>query len=198
MTSSGAPEKRKKSTIIRLAIAGVAVLGIGAAITTAAWTDQAWFTAQADAASIELYGALAVDGDCPAAPANPAVSTAPYVVADDLTGAVDITLASGTFALLVPGEERAAGICLWNGGDVALSTSLAPIVTAGDAVFAGTDPASIAVEDDGAAYATQTIAADAVLPLDVVVTTPGDWDNSYQGLTSGEIAITFEGTTDLP
>jgi predicted ribosomally synthesized peptide with SipW-like signal peptide len=189
MTSSGAPEKRKKSTIIRLAIAGVAVLGIGAAVTTAAWTDQAWFTAQADAASVGLYGALAVDGDCPDA------GDAAYVVADNLTGAVDITLASGTFAQLVPGEERAAGICLWNGGDVDLSTSLQPIVTTGDAIFAGTGPATIAVESGAAAFATQTIAADAVLPLDVVVATPENWATTYQGLTSGEIAITFTGTT---
>ncbi len=193
MTNSTAPagrnNKRRKVTIVRLALAGVAVAGVGAALTSAAWTDQAWFTAEASAADIELYGALGTAGSCPAA------GDAAYAEADTLADAVSIGLTP--FEDLVPGEERAVTICLWNGSDADLSVSQAPIVTTGDPVF-GTGGATIGVEDGGAAYATQTLAVDEVKPFEVVVTTPEDWADSFQGAVSGELAITFTGSTDLP
>jgi len=46
---------RKRPTL-RLVLAGVAVLGIGAAITTAAWTDDVFFGATATASSFDLQG----------------------------------------------------------------------------------------------------------------------------------------------
>lgn len=192
MSASPSATPRRRSTVIRLAVAGIAVLGIGAAITTAAWTDQAWFTAEADTASVELYGALADDGTCPAA------GDAAYVEADDAASAVTITLDPAAFADLIPGDSRSVGICLWNGSDVDLSTSLAAIDVTGDAVFAGATPATIGVSDGGAAFATTTIAADAVHPLDVVVETPEDWGDEYQGVQSGTVEIVFTGSTDLP
>ena len=193
MTNSTVPagreNKRRKTTIVRLALVGVAVAGVGAALTSAAWTDQAWFTAEASAADIELYGTLGTAGSCPAA------GDAAYVEANTLPDAVDITLAP--FEDLVPGEERTVTICLWNGSDVNLSVSQAPIATSGDPVF-GTGGATIGVEDGGAAYVTQTLAVDAVKPLEVLVHPPGDWAESFQGAQSGELAITFTGSTDLP
>lgn len=172
---------------MRLAIGGVAVLGIGAAITTAAWTDQVWFTAQASAADVGLYGALAVDGTCPA-------PGAAYQEAD--TSADGVSIGLTPFENLVPGDARSVGICLWNGSDVDLSVSLAPIDIAGDPVF-GAGGATIGVEDGGSAYATQRIVADAVKPLEVVVETPNTWNESFQGAESGTIAVTFTGSTDL-
>lgn len=38
----------------RIALAALATLGIGAAVTTAAWTDQVWFQAPAEAATFNL------------------------------------------------------------------------------------------------------------------------------------------------
>ncbi len=48
-------EGRKRPTL-RLVLAGIAVLGIGAAITTAAWTDDVFFSATATASSFDLQG----------------------------------------------------------------------------------------------------------------------------------------------
>ena len=52
---------RKRSTL-RLALAGVAVVGIGAAITTAVWTDDVFFSATATASSFDLQGSAAATG----------------------------------------------------------------------------------------------------------------------------------------
>lgn len=192
MTSSTTPtsreKRRRRLAITRLAIAGVAVLGVGAALTSAAWTDQAWFTTQATAGKVELYGSLTdKDGKCP-----PAEDGA-YQVADELSGAVEIPLAP--FEKLVPGDERTVTICLWNGSDGPLSVSLEPIKTDGDPVF-GDGGAKIEVRDGGAPYATQTLAVNDVKPVQVVVSTPSDWKDSFQGAESKPIAITFTGSTD--
>ena len=53
--------KRKRAAIIKFSLAGAAVLGIGAAATSAGWTDNAWFSADASAVdpatAINLQGA---------------------------------------------------------------------------------------------------------------------------------------------
>lgn len=185
-------KSRKTSTIIRLALAGVALVGIGAAATSAAWTAQTTLTAGARAASIELYGALAVDGTCPTG------SGSPYVEADTSAAAVTITLASGEFAALLPGQERSVAICLRNGGDLPLTVSLQPIAVTSNSVFGGSTPATIEVRTSGATYTPTVLAANAVLPLNVVVTTPASWPSAYQGQSSGAVQILFSGSTDVP
>lgn len=192
MSNSQSPktrhDKHRKITVARLVAGGVAVAGIGAAITMAAWTNQAWFTTEASAASIELYGALGDEGTCPAA------EDASYVPAEDLVNAVSIGL--DPFENLVPDDSRTTTICLWNGSNVGLSVSLTPIDVTGDPVF-GSGGATIGVEDEGEAFATQTLDAGAVKPLEVVVTTPNTWDDDFQGAESGVLQIIFTGSTDL-
>jgi len=51
----------RRSTL-RLVLAGVAILGIGAAITTAVWTDNVYFTATATASSFDLQGRAGTTG----------------------------------------------------------------------------------------------------------------------------------------
>ena len=46
--------KRKRAAIIKFSLAGAAVLGIGAAATSAGWTDDAWFSASASAVATEM------------------------------------------------------------------------------------------------------------------------------------------------
>jgi hypothetical protein len=52
---------RKRSTL-KMVLAGVAVLGVGAAITTAVWTDDVFFSATATASSFDLQGSAAAAG----------------------------------------------------------------------------------------------------------------------------------------
>ncbi|MBH0097946.1 hypothetical protein I6E68_02195 [Salinibacterium sp. NSLL150] len=185
-------KSRKTSTIIRLALASVALVGIGAAATSAAWTAQTTLSASAKAASIELYGALAVNGTCPTAQGSP------YVEADTSAGAVAITLASGEFSALVPNQQRTVAICVRNGGDLPLNVSLNPLAVSSNSIFGGSAPATIEVRTSAAAFTSTVLAANATLPLNVVVTTPTSWPTSYQGLSSGAVELVFSGSTDVP
>ena len=58
-------DRRRKVT--KFALAGVAVLGVGAALTSAAWSDNVWFGGSASAADFELEGLNPVSGDWEAA-----------------------------------------------------------------------------------------------------------------------------------
>jgi len=48
---------------IRLALAAVAPAGVGAAITTAVWTDAVQFAAGAGASTFDIQGRFAVDAE---------------------------------------------------------------------------------------------------------------------------------------
>ena len=63
---------RKRSTL-RLVLAGVAIAGVGAAITTAVWTDDVFFSATATASSFDLQGERArrAPGPTSASPVTP-------------------------------------------------------------------------------------------------------------------------------
>jgi hypothetical protein len=52
---------RRRNTL-RIALAGVAIAGIGAAITTAVWTDDVFFSATATASSFDLQNAASPTG----------------------------------------------------------------------------------------------------------------------------------------
>ena len=47
---------KPKRTTLKLVLAGIAIVGVGAAITTAVWTDNVFFSATATASSFDLQG----------------------------------------------------------------------------------------------------------------------------------------------
>ncbi|MEL4318398.1 hypothetical protein WJX64_05230 [Leifsonia sp. YIM 134122] len=186
----------KRRTIVAIALGSIAVLGFGAALTTAAWTDDVWFSAEADTASIDLYGAVA--------DTQPALDVTNWEDADTEPDAITIPVDS--FGDLMPGETRSVPIWLWNESTTDLSVSLPSLNLTGDPVFDGnvTDPsapASIGVYTDAAGttpYTTTTIPANGTVNLYVVVRTP-EWvspaDDGMQGVASDGVAIQFGGTT---
>jgi len=195
--STRTPEQaRKRRLITGITLASVAVLGVGAAITTAAWTDNVWFSATANTSSIELYGAV---GDT-----APALDPANWEEADEEVAAVVIPAAS--FADLVPEETRAVQIWLWNDSTVDLSVELATLDLTGNPLFdpnetTPSSPAAIGVfaDETGATpYATTVIPAGETLGLWVVVQTP-DWvspdDDAMQNVTSPAVPLQFIGST---
>ncbi|GAA1825033.1 hypothetical protein [Agromyces salentinus] len=195
--STRTPEQaRKRRLITGIALASVAVLGVGAAITTAAWTDDVWFSATANTSSIELYGAL---GDT-----APALDPANWEEADDEGTAIVIPAAS--FADLVPEETRAVQIWLWNDSTVDLSVELATLTLTGNPLFdpsatAPSSPAAIGVFTDETGtteYTTTVIPAGTTLGLWVVVQTP-DWvspdDDAMQDVDSPVVPLQFIGST---
>ena len=52
----------RRRNALKIGLASVAIVGIGAAITTAAWTDQVFFTATATASSFDLQGRSGTSG----------------------------------------------------------------------------------------------------------------------------------------
>jgi hypothetical protein len=180
-----APErdrKRRRGTIIKFSLAAVALFGIGAAATSAAWTDDAWFSASATAASVELQGSLS--------------STTGFVPADDVATAV--VIGASTFANLTPGQVRTVHVYIKNTSSIPLTVvpTIASVVPAtGNNVFGGLKPATYTATLSSGTVAP--IAVDAVADYLVTVTAPA-WDNTtdatyYQGAT-GTLTVKFTGT----
>lgn len=171
--------RAKRPTIIKLALAAVAVLGVGAALTSAAWTDDAWFTASASAGEVELQGRpVAVDLE-PEFEFTDADETAPVEIpADRLAG-------------LVPEETRTFDIELQNASTVPLYVTLGEIVATGALVD---DTSGTTVTTD---WTDQEMAAGATATVSVTVTA-GDFPDELQGSTDGSLTLVFTGTTDLP
>lgn len=189
-------QSQKRRLTAGIALASVSVLGFGAALTTAAWTDNVWFAADANTTGIELYGAVSV--------AQPGLDVANWSDADTQPDAV--TIPAPSFADLVPGETRAESIWLWNDSATDLAVSLPTLNLTGDPLFDGTvtapsTPASIGVFTDAAAttpYTTTTLPAGDTVNLYVVVRTP-DWvsppDDAMENVASSGVAIQFNGDT---
>jgi len=120
--------KRKRAAILKFSLAGAAVLGIGAAATSAAWTDDAWFTAGGSAGTsndlFELEGRIGGDPD------------AAWESADDITDAVTIDIDSGYFASMVPGETRSVPIEIRNNSETATIEVAEGQQWAADGIFA--------------------------------------------------------------
>ena len=187
---------RRRRLITGISLASIAVIGVGAAITTAAWTDNVWFNAEANTAGIELYGAVS--------DVEPALDVANWDDADTQPDAITVPIDS--FDGLVPGETRAISIWLWNDSSVDLSVSLPALDLTGDPLFDGavtapSAPALVGVYTDAAGttpYTTTTLAAGDTVNLFVVVETP-DWtspaDDAMQNVDSDTVDIPFVGET---
>lgn len=160
-------DRRKKAVLV-----GVAVLGLGVAATSAVWTDDAWFSGSSTAASeVDLQAALAADG--------------PFVEANDSGSGV--TLPASAFGQVFPDGTYTTTIFLKNNGSHTVDIDTADIELTG-VMFEGAEPAEVEVTD-----APATLAAGVVSdPITVTLTTPVDWDTSYQG-SAGAITIGFTG-----
>ena len=101
--------RRRKVT--KFALAGVAVLGVGAALTSAAWSDNVWFGGDADAADFELSGF------------DPVSRT--WVPAD--TASTGIELPATAFDTIGPGVADSYELRVRNDGDITIDLD-APIV----------------------------------------------------------------------
>jgi predicted ribosomally synthesized peptide with SipW-like signal peptide len=177
--SSSADEalrRRRRRTVTKFGLAGLAVLGIGAAATSAAWTDDAWFTGTASAATVELQGASSV-------------TPLTWIDADTVSGAVVIPATA--FADLLPGDTVVETLNLRNTSSVPLVVAAPAVVAAGD-LFSGAEPATAAVT---APAFPVTLAPGATSAVTLTVAAP-EWDDAdaaYQGAT-GTLTVQFTGT----
>ncbi|MBD7917293.1 hypothetical protein H9657_03240 [Cellulomonas sp. Sa3CUA2] len=179
-TPTPAPEqtekRRRGGAFLRFGLAGVAVLGIGAAATSAAWTDEAWFAGSASAVTVELQGSL--DGTT-------------WIDADTSASGVAVQIPAATFAGLNQGANKTFTLHLRNNGTVPLTLGAAAVAvdsTATTSIFAGDAPATATVT----APAATSLAAGAVTTATLTVATPATWPATYQGRT-GTLTVTFTG-----
>ena len=175
--TSDAPSKRRKVT--KFALAGVAVFGVTAAATSAAWSDNVFFGAQAEAAEFELEGR------------NP--TTGLWEKADGATA--QIVLPTGILDQVGPGIADSYPLRIRNNGDLPIYLNQTPIGLTDGALFLGADKATVTfgsfsdrVLENRGDEATFT----------VIVTGDPDWVGSdYQGL-DGTIVISVVGSSSAP
>ncbi|UZN04064.1 hypothetical protein [Cellulomonas sp. S1-8] len=168
--------RRRGGVFLRFGLAGIAVLGIGAAATSAAWTDQAWFAGSASAVTVELQGS--VDGTT-------------WIDADTSAAGIAVAIPESTFAGLNQGADRTYTLNLKNSGSTPLTLGTATVTTDSGtttSIFAGTTPATAAVTGPVAT----TLAAGATTTATLRVTTPAAWPATYQGKT-GSLTVMFSG-----
>ena len=176
-TTDDRDRKRRGVVFLKFGLAGAALLGIAAAATSAAWSDDAWFSASATGATIELQGAL------DASPTS-------WNTADDKTAALEIP--ASTFDDLIPGESRQYVVHLHNAGSTSLSVAPAwQADSSNQALFQGTNPVTVSLSEVSAF----TLAKGADKEVTVTVTAP-QWtnaDSARQGQT-GAGWVVFTGT----
>ncbi len=174
------PSGRRRK-ITKFALAGVAVLGVGAALTSAAWTDNVWFGGNAESTGIDLVGS--VDGG---------------TTWDDGTdnGDGSYTLEMGTI-YVGPEETSTDSVLLRNDSDVPVRLSAVDVNGDGgvfENLLAGNTTGAATVAANGVDTVLQP-GQDVVITVSV---TGGDWnDGEYQNITGGRITLQVEGTTDL-
>ena len=175
-----ATNRSRRRTVAKFSLAGIAVLGIGAAVTSAAWTDDVWFTADAEAATFDLQGALDEAG--------PWEDVGVDATPNDDTDDVAIQIPATEFGDIIPGFDNTVTLWLLNAGtsDITLA---APAETLTGVIFSGAAPADVTI----GALGTTTLAPGATTSFTVQLTTPDDWPVTYQG-TSGTIDVVVVGT----
>lgn len=170
-THTSDDRRKKRAAVARFVLAGVAVLGIGAAATSAAWTDDAWFSADASAATFEIQG-------------KNFAATPAWVDAD---AGFAIQVPADELANLIPGQTRTFDIQIRNNGSV-------PAMLVTTATFGSTAPANDFMTDPTVTHnAPATLAAGAEATVTVTVKTDPNWAAGNQG-KSEVLTIQFQGT----
>lgn len=165
--------KRTRRPILAAGLAVLAIGGIGAAVTSAAWTDNAFFSAQAQAATFNLQGSL--DGTT--------------WVESDNKGSIQLVVPASQFANLLPGETRSVPLSVRNLGSVSAALT-GTVEYAAGGTFTTNPTTAIGGLVATLTPATGSASSDA---FTLTVTTPADWATSNQGKT-GTVIVTIAGT----
>jgi predicted ribosomally synthesized peptide with SipW-like signal peptide len=169
-----AERRSRKRPIVAAVLALVAVGGIGAVATSAAWTDNVFFTAPAQAATFDLQGSL--DGST--------------WVQSDNPNSIQLVVPAATFANLLPGQTRNVTLYVENTG-TANSALVASAAWASGSTFT-TNP-TISVSPSSSTLAAATGSTPATTTVTLTVSAPSDWAAVNQG-KAGNVVVTVSGT----
>ncbi|WEG10106.1 hypothetical protein PU630_06015 [Microbacterium horticulturae] len=160
-------QKKRRNNTLRIAAGALAFLGIGAAVTTAAWTDQVWFAADADVATFNLQASLSPDGDWDE-----------YQTQD---GALEIPLQTSQFGELLPGEAPlTTTVYIKNASSVPVTLTAEGTPTG--ELFTAADATTTIDESIN----TPELAAGDITPVTVTLT-PGDIPQTLAGATGAYV-----------
>ncbi|MEU1973292.1 hypothetical protein ABZ477_16690 [Microbacterium sp. NPDC019599] len=174
--TGGQPEeqrRRKGRPVIAVGLALLAVGGIGAAATSAAWTDNVFFSAQAQAATFDLQGSL--DGTT--------------WKQSDNKGAIELVVPAAQLANMLPGETRTINLYVKNLGSVSAALT-SSVEWAAGSTFTTNPTASVTGLAATLSPSTGSAPTD---QFQLTVTAPADWAATNQGKT-GTIIVTVAGT----
>ena len=166
-------QKERRNKVLRIGAGTLAFLGIGAAITTAAWTDNVWFSADADAASFNLQGSLEQGG--------------PWTENDSEEGALAIPIEMSQFGDLLPSNEPVT-TTVYVKNDSSVPVTLEATGTASGALFEGEG----ATTEITASAPADDVAAGSVTPITITLI-PGDIPKTLAGAT-GTYVLHVSGT----
>jgi hypothetical protein len=166
--------KGKRRPVIAIVLATLAIGGIGAAATSAAWTDNVFFSASAQAATFNLQGSLN--------------GTTNWVESDDQSN-IALTIPSSTFANMLPGQTRTVTVYVKNTGTTNASLVVTPTWASGSTFVDAPQVTAVATSS------TLTAASGATpqTAVTITVTTPSLWPTANQGKT-GTLIVTVAGT----
>lgn len=179
--------RRRGVVFLKFGLAGAALLGIAAAATSAAWTDNAWFSGTATAATVNLEGAVTAVGGTPAT----------WTHADGTGSAPSITVDPTAFGLdnLVPGDDKTIQLNLKNAGTAAIALGTPTITFSGASGFIttdSTDPSHNAVLTV-TPLATSSLAKDGTTSVTLELKVGSDWPQT-NAAQSGTFTVAFPGT----
>lgn len=166
-----AERRSRRRPIMAFALAVLATGGIGAALTSAAWTDNTFFSAPAAAATFNLQGST--DGTTWKESAN--------------KNSIELVIPAEKLANLLPGETRT--IKLWVKNVSSVNAALTSVVEYANGNTATDFTVKPTATITGLASTLTASGAAATDEFELVVTTPADWATTNQGKT-GTIVVT--------
>ena len=170
--------RRKREPIIAFGLAVLAVGGIGAAATSAAWTDNTWFSAPAAGATFNLQGSLNgtdwVEGSA--------------TTADGVTS-FELEIPADEFADLIPGQTRT--VDLWVRNESSVNAAITSSVAFDKNSTFTVNPEAAIV--DLAETLTPQGEAGATDQFQLTVETPATWEQANVG-KNGTVIVTVNAT----
>ena len=173
MEATPTPQSTRRRKVTKFALAGVAVLGVGAALTSAAWSDNVFFFGQTDSADFELQG---WDGTT-------------WQNADSAADA--ITLPASAFDELAPGIADSYELRVRNNGDIPIYLA-DPIVTVGGGLDA--TPVTGNVETSFGLYTQTTLAPGAQARITISL----EGTANLLEDTTGNVQVQIVGSSENP
>jgi hypothetical protein len=169
----------RRRKITKFALAGVAVLGVGAALTSAAWSDNVFFGGTSSAGDFELEGYDPTTGS--------------WLPAD--TAGARIVLPAGILDEVGPGISDSYELRVRNNGDLPIQLETPVVTSQTGALFSGAEPAEITF----GTYSDDVLENNGdEATINVIVTGLTTWTGTeYQG-ASGNMIVQIQGSSVTP